>query len=82
MTMTVLGVRHDGSSEVLGTAATPPGMKRREIVRSYFGEPNDGPDACDDASMCLYALESYHEWLIEQGWTPPLLTIKPPATVE
>lgn len=78
--ITVVGVRADGSTHTLGTAPMPPGMKQRDIVRNYFGEPNDAdPMACDDATLCLAALEAYHEWLLQQGWQPPLLTITPPG---
>lgn len=73
--VTALGVRADGSSEVVGTAPMPPKMKMREIVRNYFGEPTCGPNDCDDASMCMYALESYHEWLVKQGWTAPPIVV-------
>ena len=74
----LIGVKADGSSDLLGTVPMPPAMKRREIVRNFFGEPG-GPDDIDDASCCLYALEQYHDWLLRQGWTPPQLVVTPNA---
>lgn len=74
--VSVLGVRADGSSEVLGTAPMPAAMKRRDIVREQFGEPS--ADQCGtDADMCLWAMEQYHDWLVAQGWTAPALSIEP-----
>lgn len=73
----LLGVRADGSSEVIGQVPMPPKMKMRDIVRDMFGEPSGDPDACDDASMCMYALECFHEWLLEQGWMPPKVAVTP-----
>lgn len=75
--VTVIGERADGSREIIGTAPMPPKMKMREIVRNYFGEPTCGPDDCDEASMCMYALEAYHEWILEQGWTAPPMKVSP-----
>ena len=75
----VYGVNADGTEVFLGHAAsTPPGIKRREIVANYFCEPNNDPDDCSEANSCLWALEDYHNWLVEQGWTGPKLEIQPP----
>lgn len=74
--VTLVGVRADGSSKVLGSVPMPPEMKRREIVTNFFERPSDDPDDCSDANMCLYALEQYHEWLLQQGWTPPPMVLE------
>lgn len=71
----VLGVRKDGSTQIVGQTAMPPAMKMHEIVRDLFGEPAAGPLDFDEAGMCLHALETYHAWLLEQGWTPPPVVI-------
>lgn len=77
----VIGIRRDGTQEVLGTAPTPPAMRRREIARDVFGEPSSGGDGWADgwsnADLCLGALEVYHEWLIAEGWTAPPLVVTP-----
>lgn len=69
--MNVLGVRADGSSELLGTVPISPRLKMREIVANFFEHPSDDDDDGSDANMCLWALEAYHEWLLAQGWTAP-----------
>lgn len=73
-TVKVIGVRRDGSSVVLGEAPMPAAMKRREIVRGFFGEPSQDEDGTE-ADMCLWALEQYHEWLVAQGWQAPPVAI-------
>ena len=65
-TVTVIGVRRDGSSEVVGTAPLPASMKRRDIVREMFGEPS-ADQSGTEADMCLWALEQYDEWLAAKG---------------
>ena len=45
--VTVLGVRSDGSSEVVGTAPLPASMKRRELVREMFGESSADESGTD-----------------------------------
>jgi hypothetical protein len=72
----LLGVMPDGSSKVIGTVPTPPAMKRRDIVRDYFGETHGREDVFDDASLCLSALNDYHEWLVAQGWEAPPFEVK------
>jgi hypothetical protein len=76
--VTFVGEKADGSRDVLGTVPKPPAMKRREIVRDFFGEPG-GPDDMGEPSSCLCALEQYHDWLLRQGWTAPQLTVTPSA---
>lgn len=68
--VSVIGVRADGSSEVLGTAPMPPAMKRRELASDMLGTLSDD-ESGTDADHCLWALELYHEWLVAQGWTAP-----------
>jgi hypothetical protein len=68
----LVGVKADGTQDVLGKVAMPPAMKAREIVRNYFGEPVvDG----DEADLCLAALQDFEAWLLEQGWTKPELKV-------
>lgn len=74
-TMNVYGRKPDGSTELIGTAPITPAIKRRDIVANFFEQPNDDPDDCSDANMCLWALEQYHEWLVSEGWTAPPLKI-------
>lgn len=59
-TVNVLGVRADGSSEVIGTAPMPPKMKARELVTETFGsfQDDDGSDA-DLAMACCEQLIEY-----------------------
>lgn len=76
-TVKLVGVRADGTEEVIGSIATPPSMKREEIAREQFGELSKD-ESGTDADICLWALESYHEWLVKQGWRgPPLLVVGP-----
>jgi len=75
-TVNVLGVKADGSQHLIGTAPMPASMKRLELAREQFGEPNgDG----NDADCCLWAMEAYHEWLVKQGWQAPPLVVSPGA---
>ena len=77
MTIEIYGRKRDGNVELIGTAkTTPPEFKRREIVANYFEAPSG--DGYSDANCCLWALEDYHNWLVEQGWTGPKLEIEPP----
>ena len=75
--VSLIGVRADGSSEVMGQVSMPPEMKMRDIVCNFIGRPSDDPDACDGPSTCLYAMQDFYKWLLEQGWTPPPITIFP-----
>lgn len=69
----VIGMKSDGSSDLIGTIPMPPSMKMREIAKQYFGEI--GPD--DDGDLCVAALEDFHAWLLKQGWVPPEQTLTP-----
>lgn len=57
-------------------APLPPGMKRSELAREFFG-PLTPDESGNDADMCLWALDLYHERLIEQGWQAPPLVVTP-----
>ncbi|MEJ8837734.1 hypothetical protein [Ramlibacter sp. AN1133] len=76
---TLVGVRPDGAQDVLATIRMTPRMKAREIVRSYFGEPDD--EGMNDAAMALVAREELIAWM---QWPPPAAggstsTAAPPA---
>jgi hypothetical protein len=74
----VIGIKHDGSSKILGTAPLPARMKREDLAKEQFGQlSRDGYG--NDADCCLWALEIYHEWLVQQGWMTPLLVIAAPT---
>ena len=73
----VYGITGDGDQILLGSIKNHPGAKREEITRNYFGQPTDDKDAFSDPNMCLMALEEYHYWLVEQGWTGPKLEVTP-----
>lgn len=73
----VYGVRADGTEELLGSIQQHPAVKRREIVANYFNAPTDDKLDCSDSNLCLWALEEYHAWLVEQGWSGPKLEITP-----
>lgn len=75
-TVNVIGVRADGSSDVLGTSPTPPAMKRREIASEMFGALSQD-ESGNEADCCLWALEHYHVWLVAQGWKDPALVVTP-----
>lgn len=75
--MNIIGVRADGSSELLGTAPISPALKRRDIVANFFEQPTGDENDCSDANSCLWALEEYHCWLVAQGWTPPAIAFEP-----
>lgn len=75
----VFGVNRDGSKVHLGAAATtPPAFKRHDIVANYFEPPNGDENDYSEANCCLWALEDYHNWLVEQGWTGPAIKVEPP----
>lgn len=79
----VHGVKEDGSTVFLGYAeSTPPAIRRKEIVANYFEWPSDDDEDYSEANSCLWALEEYHKWLAEQGWTGPALKITPPNAKE
>lgn len=78
-TIDVYGRKPDGSTTLIGTAPITEDMKRRVIVSALFGEPSADPEDCTDADMCLLALEQYHEWLVNRGWTAPEWKITPKA---
>ena len=73
----LLGIRADGSSAVIGQVPMPPKMKMREIVENFIGRPSDDPDDDSPENTCMWALEAFHAWMLEQGWTPPQITITP-----
>jgi hypothetical protein len=77
-TVNVIGVKADGSSDLLGTAPMPAGMKRREIARDMCGVLSDD-ESGTAGDFCLWALEQYHEWLVQQGWQAPPLVVSPAA---
>lgn len=66
----VMGVRRDGSMEVIGTATMPPKMKARELVREQFGHIDE--DAGNDAAMALWCCEQLIEWM---GKNPPRVVL-------
>lgn len=74
--VTVVGIKADGSSTVLGTTGLTPAMQRREIARDMCGELSDEEHGTA-GDFCLWALEQYHEWLESQGWQPPPLVVTP-----
>jgi hypothetical protein len=75
-TVNLIGVKADGSAELLGTIPTPPDMKRRALAQEQFGAfAEDGFG--NDSDWCLCALDQYHEWLVAQGWKAPPLVVSP-----
>jgi hypothetical protein len=77
----VYGVKADGTEVLLGTVkGVPPEVKRKEIVANYFWEPRGDED--EEAHACLWALEDYHEWLVEQGWKGPVLRVESPDELD
>lgn len=79
MTKDVVEIRgvKDGIETVLGTATMPPEMKRRCITIEMFS--GSLSDDMSDASFCLYALERYHDWLVDNGWSGPTMEVIPPV---
>ena len=74
----VIGVKADGSADLLGSMPLTPAMKRADIAREHFGPLT--PDASgNDADLCLWAIEQYHDWLASQGWKAPPLVVTPAA---
>jgi hypothetical protein len=54
-TVTLQGVRPDGTSENIGTIRTPAKMKAREIIENYIGTPgNPDDDFADDEATQAY----------------------------
>jgi hypothetical protein len=76
-TVNVIGVKADGSADLLGTAPMPPRMKAREIAREYFGGFTE--DDGSDADSCFSALVWFLDWLEAQGWQPPPVVVVTPA---
>lgn len=74
-TVNVIGVKADGSADLLGTAPMPPRMKAREIAREYFGGFTE--DDGSDADSCFWALVGFLDWLEAQGWQPPPVVVTP-----
>jgi hypothetical protein len=77
-TMNLIGVKADGSSDLLGTVPLSPMIKRKDIAREQFG-PLSPDESGTDADCCLWALDQYHEWLVQQGWQAPPLVVSPAA---
>lgn len=61
------GIKSDGTEEFLGFGKETPAMKIKEIVRNYFGEPSDD-ETGTNADLCMWALDDFHKWMIEQGY--------------
>lgn len=79
----VYGVKADGTEVLLGTVkGVPPEVRRKEIVADYFWEPSGVDVDYNDANSCLWALEDYHEWLVEQGWKGPGLMVESPDELD
>ena len=77
----VYGVKADGTEVFLGTVkGVPSVVRRKEIVANYFWEPRG--DEGDEADACLWALEDYHEWLVEHGWKGPGLRVESPDELD
>lgn len=68
--VTLVGVKPDGTEEVIGTATMPPKMKARQIVRDMFGEIDE--DGGDSGAMALWCCEQLLEWMEK---TPPAVTV-------
>jgi len=64
-TCQAIGIKHDGTMEVIGAIPLPHGMKIREIARSYFG--GDPDDDMSEAYLAVGAMEEFVNWLKEQG---------------
>lgn len=69
-TVNIIGVKADGSADLLGQARMTPKMKAREIVLSYFGRIDE--ESADEGAMALWACEELAEWMAEPktGVTP------------
>ncbi len=77
-TVNLIGVKSDGSADLLGVIPTPPRMKRRELAQEQFGALTED-DSGNEADCCLWALDNYHDWLVSQGWKEPPLVVQRPA---
>lgn len=71
--VTVLGVKADGSQEVIGHAVMSPKMKANDIVREMMGPIDE--DAANDAAQALWCCEQLIDWMAKN---PP--TFFPKAT--
>lgn len=71
--VTLVGVKANGTEEVIGQATMPPLMKARELVREVFGYPQgDGDDS--DLALCIC------EQLIEYMGKPAVFNVTRPAS--
>ncbi len=73
----VYGISANGEQTRIGSIKNHPGAKREAITRNYFGQPTGDTADFSESNMCLFALEEYHNWLVEQGWTGPKLEVTP-----
>lgn len=64
-TISVVGIKSDGTHTEVGTMPIPPTMKAREILRSYFGADVDTEGT--DADMAMAAMEEFILWLQKDG---------------
>lgn len=71
-TCELVGIK-DGKATNLGTITTPPRMKLKEIVRTYFG--GDVDDEMSDAALALAAGEDFLIWLMKNGWKPQEMVV-------
>lgn len=62
-TVTLVGVKADGTEHVLGTATMPPKMRAKELVREMFGSIDE--ETGDDGAMALWVCEQLIEWMQE-----------------
>jgi hypothetical protein len=69
-TVTLMGVKADGTQVTLGEVQMPPRMKAKEIIRGYF----DGgfEDDSSEASMALAVVDELLDWMKEQNMIKPL----------
>ncbi len=64
-TISVVGIKSDGTHTEVGAIPIPPTMKAREILRSYFGADVDTEGT--DADMAMAAMEEFILWLKKEG---------------
>lgn len=63
-TVKVVGVRRDGTQQVIGEATMSPKMKARDIVREMFGAIDE--EASNDAAMAFWCCEQLIDWMAKQ----------------